>query len=590
MNKNLFIAYILISLVLSNNPLYPQHKFYVNLNERSEDLFNVTLYPENLSDENKVYNFAATAPGTYQIMNIGRYVRSFQAFDKDGNEIQADNVSQNRWLISQPEKVDKIVYTIAETWDTQVDENQIYLMAGSSIEDDNVLMNNQCVFGYFDGMQDYKINIKLDYPDDWKIGTALQKNSEGYYEAEDYDYLVDSPILLGDLSEASINISGTNIEVYTYSKSDLIKSQDLLDAVEDIIYAADKFTEGLPVERYAFLFHFEDQAAGAWEHSYSSIYIYPEFPLSGNYVKSIKSTVAHEFFHIVTPLNIHSELITNFNFAEPKLSQHTWLYESVTEWASDAMQLRGDIYSLDEYLNELTTKLNQSDNFRKDISLTELAVNSFELQNQFYIFYCRGAVIMTLLDIKLLEESKGKKGLREVINELAEDYGPQKSFSEENFFKDFSDRTFPSIMEFFKKYVQGNEPLPLKEYFEKVGINYLETAGYDSSKAGFDFGFAFREGKLSIGALYNDSLPVKTGDVFYKFNGQEITSGNMQQIFSGLTNSKPGELVHFVMKRDSVEINFDYKLPPAKINHLFEVNENPNEQQTQLRKAWMQNL
>jgi len=587
MHRSLFIPSFLIVFIFSNMLLYSQHKFYINLNDRSDDLFKVTLFPEKLSEENKTYNFAATAPGTYQLMNIGRYVKSFHVYDKNENEIAVNNISENKWLISQPQDVYKIVYSISETWDTPVDENQIYLMAGSSIEEDNVVMNNQCIFGYFEGMQNYPINFKIDYPVDWKVGTALMKNSSGYFEAGSFDYLVDSPVLLGDLSESSITISGTLVKVYTYSKTDLIKSDDLLNSVEDILYAADKFTNGLPVDKYTFLFHFEDEAAGAWEHSYSSFYVFPEFPLSKNYIKNLRSTVAHEFFHIVTPLNIHSELISNFNFAEPKLSQHIWLYEGVTEWASDALQLGANIYSIQEYLEELTTKLRQAEGFRKDLSLTELSVNSFEYQDQFYIFYCRGPIIMTLLDIKLLDESDGQIGLREVINELAKDYGPKKSFSEEKFFEDFTDRTFPDVMDFFNMYVKGTEPLPIKEYFEKVGINYLETAGFDSSKAGFDFEFALKEGNLVIAILTEDSLPVKVGDVFYKYNGEEITPQNLGQIFSKFNNYKPGETISFVMKRDSEEFVFDYKLPAEKITHIFKIIEDADERQLKLRDAWI---
>lgn len=589
MIKNSIFFSLLITLLTCNN-LFAQHKFYVNLNDRSDDLFHVTVFPENLTSENGVYNFAATAPGTYQLMNIGRFVESFKAYDSGNNEIEVKNISLNRWSISAPDKVSKIVYSIKETWDTPVEENKIYLMAGSSIEDDNVLMNNQCIFGYFDNMQDFPINIKIDYPMNWTVGTAMTKNSEGYYTAVNYDYLVDSPVLLGELSEASIDINGTDVEIFTYSKTDLIKSDDLLNAVEDILYAADKFTEGLPVDRYAFLFHFEDESAGAWEHSYSSIYVYPEFPLSQNYANNIRSTVAHEFFHIVTPLNIHSELISSFNFADPKLSKHIWLYESVTEWASDAMQLRAGIMDLNEYVSELKGKLDITENFRSDLSLTELAVNSFNLQDQFYLFYCKGSVIMTLLDLELLRLSGGKQGLREVINELSQIYGPDKSFSENDFFNEFVERTNPEIGEFFEKYVKGNEPLPIKEYMQYVGVDYTENAGFDSSKGDFDFGFGFSNGKLNISILNDDSLPVKVGDVFYKYGDVELTSQNMGKIFNELSSKKPGEKVRFIMKREDKEIEFNYVLKAAEIKHIFKINENPTDQQLKLRKAWVSNL
>ena len=102
----------------------------------------------------------------------------------------------------------------------------------------------------------------------------------------------------------------------------MIKSADIVNMLKDILNAENDFMEGLPVKHYTFLFHFENIGAGAWEHSYSSEYILQEAPLTENFREEIKDIVAHEFFHILTPLNIHSELVAKFNFVKPVMSQH----------------------------------------------------------------------------------------------------------------------------------------------------------------------------------------------------------------------------------------------------------------------------
>ena len=97
-----------------------QQKVYINLNDRSNDTFKVTLFPENLTDDNNIFQFASTAPGTYQIMDIGRFVKSFNALYEDGDQIDVEKISTNQWEIDDPEDVYKIIYTISETWDTPV--------------------------------------------------------------------------------------------------------------------------------------------------------------------------------------------------------------------------------------------------------------------------------------------------------------------------------------------------------------------------------------------------------------------------------------------------------------------------------------
>jgi predicted metalloprotease with PDZ domain len=525
---------------------------------------------------------------------LGRFVKSFAAYDESGNEIETKQELLNQWGISDPGKVKKIVYEIEDTWDTPVDSDRIYLMCGSSIENDNVLINGQCVFGYFHGMQSEPILVKIKYPEDWLLGTALQLNEEGYYEAESYDYIVDSPILLGKLTKESITISNANVDVFTYSKTGLLKSSDILGSIEDILKAEDAFTNGLPVDHYTFLFHFEDVSAGAWEHSYSSEYIYKEDSLSERLKQSIRDVVAHEFFHIVTPLNIHSELIEEFNFVKPELSQHLWLYEGVTEWASHILELRDSLISLEDYLKVLHNKLSVSEAYDKNISLTYLGVNSTELQDQYINIYFKGALVAGLLDIRLLELSDGKRGLREIINELSKKYGPYKPFNEETFFDDLTAMTYPEISDFFEKYIKGTESLPVKEYYENIGINYFEKGDYDSSKVSLGILIGFNGSNFFIEKV-SDQSPganvLKAGDIIDKVEGEPVTTENVSKIFARIrTTYHVGDSVNMTVLRDNTSLDLEIKLTASRNKHVFFVNENATEEQVKLRNAWLRNI
>jgi predicted metalloprotease with PDZ domain len=490
----LFVGLIFIFLINSfnlskNNEII----FHVDLKNCADDKFKVTAFINGLKKSNDIYQFASTAPGTYQTMDIGRYVYDFKAFDEDGNEIKTTQISTNQYQISAPEKLEKITYSISETWDTSVDSNQIYRMCGTSIEDDHVLINGQGVFGYFTGKQSIPLKIKLTYPEKWLYGTALSLSNDGYFLAKNYDHIVDSPILLGRLTKSSVKVENTDVEIYTYSKTDKINSQQILDSMKDMLLSASKFMNGLPVNRYTFLFHFEDVSHGAWEHSYSSEYVYEETDFE-KIRQSVLETAAHEFFHIVTPLNIHSEIIRKFNFVNPTTSDHLWLYEGVTEWASHMMLFKGELVSLDDYLKMLQRKVLLDNYFPKDYSLVDLARNSFSKKGQklYGNIYYRGAIVAGLLDIKLLELSNGTRGLREVINELATEYGQNKPFNEKKIFDIFVKKTFPEIENFFQNYVIKSKPLPIKEYYNLIGIDYIAKLNNSGEK---NIKFIFRENK-----------------------------------------------------------------------------------------------
>ncbi len=74
--------------------------YAIDVNDRSDDTFRVTAWVSGLTEANAVYQFAATAPGTYQVMDIGRYVRRFEAFDAAGRAVPVERVAVNQWKLS----------------------------------------------------------------------------------------------------------------------------------------------------------------------------------------------------------------------------------------------------------------------------------------------------------------------------------------------------------------------------------------------------------------------------------------------------------------------------------------------------------
>lgn len=575
----------------------PALTYTVNLNDRADDRFKVTLDVKGLSAENKIFQFAATAPGTYQTMNIGRFVENFKAYDKKGREIAVKQLNVNQFELSMPKKVRRITYQVAETWDTPVKEMMVYGMCGTSLEQDHALINGQGVFGYVQGLQAQPMRIKLQYPQEWLVGTALKTDRQGYFTAESYDQVVDSPMLLGTLTKAETEYNGTTIDIYTYSKTGKIKSQDLLQNMETMLGAAHKFVVNFPVDRYTFLYHFEDQDWGAWEHSYSSEYVMSEQDLSPEYAQQLTDIAAHEFFHIITPLNIHSEIIEQFNFVQPTPSQHLWLYEGTTEWASDMMQLRAGLLDLPAYLADLSQKLSDNDKMDKRYSLQQLSLTSYtpEGQAQYGNIYKRGAVTAALLDIRLLELSGGKRGLREVINELSKEYGPKKSFPENEFFEIFTAKTYPEIGDFFNRYVKNAEPLPLAEYYGKLGILYTPTEATGQKVPSMGYSFIVPDGKIRF-AQVDEQLKqagLQDSDELVAFEGVPITLRNISQELSKVHAMKPGDTYMLtVAHKDGTTADVKSTLleKEQELKHQFKINEQATPEQVALRNSWMRNM
>ena len=592
---------IMCLVILISNNIYSQTITYeVDVTNHQDDLFHISVFAKGLTEENNIYNLPATVPGTYSNLNFGRFVTSFSAYDKDGNELNTEKISINRWKISDSEKLSRLDYDVEDTFDAEIESEHVIPMAGTGISDDFIVLNTFATMGYFEGLQSIPVKLKLFYPKDWKIGTSLPYNDE-YYTAENYDFLVDSPILMGKLTTTTTMINDIKVSVYVYSPDTLFNAERIMNSAEKILKSSSAFIGYSPVSNYNFLMCFLDMqtfmeigfaGAGALEHSYSSLFV---FPAAKGMFQEVQDDIAHEFLHILTPLNLHSNVIQPFNFESPTASQHTWLYEGVTEWASDIMQMRGGIITTDDYLERLSEKLTMNEKFRQDISLTDLSSQVYDevITMQFINFYNKGAVTATMLDIRLLELSHGKRGLREVFLELLDEYGKDKPFPEDEFFKIFVNKTSPEIEQFINDYIKGTQPLPFEEYMTKLGYSFIAEKPSDDTRPSLGVQMGMNEKQQFTVVGLSDACieaGLQNGDVPIEVMGIGVSMESARQIFTQLHSMNVGELVELKVLRGEEEVEIKVPLQQRMDKYIFEEMENPSVEQLQLREAWSKNL
>src|SRR5690606_5302881 len=232
------------------------------------------------------------------------------------------------------------------------------------------------------------------------------------YEIDDYDKLIDSPLMYSAPDTAIIKVANTEVLIGSYSPNKKITAKEIAESVKEILYAQKEYLGGtLPVDKYAFIFYFTDQPVtsyGALEHSTSSLYFMPEASIE-QMNQQLRDMAAHEFFHFVTPLTVHSEEIHNFDFNDPKMSKHLWLYEGVTEYFASNVQVKHELISPDEYLDVLREKILIAETFNDSVPFTDISKFTLsQYKDQYYNVYQKGALIGLCLDIKLRSLSEGK--------------------------------------------------------------------------------------------------------------------------------------------------------------------------------------
>ena len=476
-----------------------QHRYEVSTDLRvvKNDRLQVDIRTPSVREKEIEFHMPKIVPGTYSISNFGRFLRNVQAFDKENNNLPIERLDTNRWKIKKATQLSRISYWVDDTFDEK--ESDIFQPAGSNIEEgESFVINTFCFFGYLDGYKELPYILQIHRQKTFYGTTALQlvERTEytDTYEASNYFELADGPLLYARPDTASVLVGGAKVEVGVYATKGGISANLIRDEVTKVLHAQTAYLGGkLPVDRYAFLVYAEEvlpgSSYGALEHAYSSLYYLPE-PRSkaeaNRQASTIRSIAAHEFFHIITPLTIHSEEIGNFDFISPKMSKHLWMYEGVTEYFSHHAQLTADITDGEEFVEEISKKIHSMQNvFKDDLPFTEMSKEVLNIyEDQYPNVYEKGAVIGLCLDILLREYSKGQKGLMDLMKMLSKEYGKDKSFKDEELFDKITELTDPRIRLFFKKCVEGRELLPLSDLLPKIGISYDQSLEKSTLMAG----------------------------------------------------------------------------------------------------------
>ena len=588
------------------------YKAFIDLNNVVDDQLQVSIQLPKIEEDTVEFRFPKIVPGTYSIYDFGRFVTGFRAYDSEGNLLPVQALTANRRLIKEASKLSRITYWVEDTYDTDKG-NFVFEPAGTNIaEGDNFILNTFGFIGYLEGYQNLPYSLDLKHPSKLYGSSGLQKISKSdsidTFSAPNYFDLADDPIMYCEPDTTTFNLGGTEIMVSVYSPNKVSKADVVSGYIRETLEAQAKYLDGqLPVDRYVFLIHHFDGlfsgslSLGALEHSYSSLYSLPELnPIL--IAQTLKDFIAHEFFHIVTPLNIHSEEIASFDFIEPKMSKHLWLYEGVTEYAAGLAQVKYGQMDLDQYVEMLLGKIKNTGRYNDSLPFTELSEKCLdEHKAQYGNVYQKGALIGLCLDIELRNLSGGTYGIQQLMSELSTRYGKDVAFKDNELFDVITDLTFPEIRGFFRKYVEGSEPLPLINLLDSVGITYTPKSTRKELTLG-NISFKTDELKnqliVTSTANLNDfgkALGFKTGDIIDEFDNIDINTFDFDKAFDTFKkNRKAGDKIDvWVLRKNSKDqikrVKLSGRAVEVQVAQPLDLRLNPNPTIDQLnrRKSWV---
>ena len=439
-----------------------------------------------------VYVVPKLVPGIYGALNFGQYIADFAAFDAHGHSLTVTRQDTNSWRIADARRLHHLTYAVAATWPefrtAKGQQPPFYRSAGSSYHPDSAFVLNYSTFtGYLEGQANQPYEVRFMKPAHFYGASHLTpqpvNDTIDLVRAPTYRELVDAPILYARPDTAWLRVGTTQVLVALYdAPQQQPYARVLANSLRTMLEAQRAYLGGtLPVDQYAFLLYHTAGPKGVHvsdglEHNHSTLCLLESAELAelNRFVQHIAS---HEFFHIVTPLNIHAEQIEQYDFRQPAFSRHLWFYEGLTEYATIHMPIRGGQQKLPEFLTVLTQKAKQMRGFDDALPLTQLSQQAGARQDQYYNFYLKGALFNLCLDVRLRELSAGKMGTQQLTQQLLRRYGVHRPFRDDQFLDVLTEMTYPQMRAFFHDYLETGRPLPLAETLAKVGLTYDPASG-----------------------------------------------------------------------------------------------------------------
>jgi predicted metalloprotease with PDZ domain len=582
-------------------------KVGINLKDVKDDKVMVTVTPQKVTNETTTYYIPKIVPGTYSDDNYGSFIEGFKAFDAKGKELAVTKPDVNSWTIANAKKLAKITYLVNDTYDTEGSgAHDVFSPAGTNISPNNYMLNNHGFVGYFDGKGDVPYTVNISHPAALWGATSLidtdASNENDVFTVARYADLVDNPIMYSKPDYTTFSVEGMDILISVYSPDGKVTAKSITPEMETMMRAQKRFLGPInSTKKYSVLLYLSDLSAndakgfGALEHNTSTTVVMPkEMPID-QLKESLKDVVSHEFFHIVTPLTVHSKEIQYFNFNMPKMSEHLWMYEGITEYFANLFQVNQGLITEDDFYKRMAEKIASSKMFDDTMPFTKMSRNVLEApyKDAYNNVYEKGALIAMCLDIQIRESSGGKRGILDLMQKLSNEYGSSKAFDDSELFNKVVALTYPEVRTFLDTYVAGNTPIPYEQYFAKMGVSKTTvTKTGNALIKGQQEAYitANMAGEIILVPDVQDNefmttLGLKGGDALVAVNGTKYDVNNVYDLIMSSMSWKEGEAITIDIKRDGKpqQVKGKIKLPSEQVEGYKATDAS----KAALRNAWL---
>ncbi|WP_422927769.1 M61 family metallopeptidase [Singulisphaera sp. PoT] len=427
---------------------------------------------------------AAWSPGFYRIEDYANSVQSLGAWDPGGKSLRVWRVAKNRWRV-ETKGTDRAVVVYRLLCDR-------HSTTTNWVGTDYALLNGPATFLKLVEAERRPYDVRVSLPSTWTRSlTALPQASPdrpNHYRAEDYDGLIDAPIVAGNPSVHSFKLEESEHLLVDVGNLGAWDGERAANDLAKVVLANRRFWGMLPFKKYVFLNVFRE-GGGGLEHKDSCLLTTDASVMASpqSYLRWLEFA-GHEYFHAFNVKRLRPVELGPFDYEKPARTRGLWVAEGLTTYYGELLTIRAGFGGQDDFLammsghiaelqgtpGRLVQTLEQSS---WDVWATSTSGIGLGGSRTAVSFYTKGPVVAFLLDARIRRSSGGRKSLDDVMRLAFARHGGARGFTPDEFRKAVEEATGLLLGDWLHKALATTEELDYTEAFQWYGLQFTYGDG-----------------------------------------------------------------------------------------------------------------
>ncbi len=585
------LTVILIFLTLTVNA---QTIYEIAFPNPNSHYIHVDVHFNGLPSDSFDVKMPVWTPGSYMVREYSRNVEGFETYDTRNQPVKFTKVRKNVWRV-----YNDTIKAMSVRYKVYAYELSVRTCF---VDIDHAYINGAALYMFTDSLKNQPAMVNFKPWKSWnQISTGLQAFGTAKWSrvATNYDELADCPTVLGNQDIFTFDYKGIPHHIAMVGKAEYDREKIKADFYKIVDECTRIFGDN-PNKEYTFIVHNVGSGGGGLEHMNSTSVI----TARSNYendkgYKGFLSLIAHEYFHLWIVKRVRPLELGPFDYENEVYTRQLWFFEGFTSFYDDYLLHRTGFYTEKEYLDLLKNNIEFVLNTPGD-RIQSLSESSFDAWIKFYrqnensrnatvSYYSKGAIVGLLLHLDIIHSTNGNKSLDDVMNYLYNTHY-------KNFGRGITDAELKQAIEFvagknydefFRKFIDGTERLPVEEYFALAGFD-LKPKTQNEVVSGY-LGATFNQSgsRLLVSFVERGAAAWEQG---LNVNDEiiEVDDKEPLQVRDYLAEKQPGDKVTFKIIRSGLIRQFTIVLGnPTGTEFVLSPVANATELQNIVRSKWL---